>query len=58
MTKPTIYLVQFAATLMIIIGGMCVVCDIVCGEHNFIGWAVVVLGVSLLIFGSRHSTEE
>ena len=58
MSKPALYLLQFAATLMIIIGGMVVVYDLVSGEHNIAGWIAVLLGFLFLIVGSKHSVEE
>jgi hypothetical protein len=57
MRKLSIYLVQFIATLMIVLGGIAVAGDMVAGEHNVWGWLAVILGTLFLIVGARQALK-
>ncbi len=57
MFKLLVYLIQFIATLMIILGGIAVAGDMVAGEHNVVGWLAVILGTLFLIVGARQTMK-
>lgn len=57
MSKLAVYLIQFSATLMIILGGIAVAGDMVTGKHNIVGWLAVIFGILFLIVGARKAVR-